>query len=79
MEGKIESKKKLGRPQSKELMIERHKQMLELQKKIFPFTPTLRELESVWYSKNTGNLVSSARSMLLNMKQECLVVTMQKN
>lgn len=59
-------------------MLERHKMMLDYQDKIAPFTPTLRDLETLWYLEENGHLISSVRSVLLRMEKKGLVITRKK-
>lgn len=37
-----------------EQLMERHNQLLDYQTKIFPFTPTIREIQDVWGMNSTA-------------------------
>lgn len=57
-----------------EKLNKRHNEMLKFQKKIHPFTPTIRELEKLW-GLNTTSAVALALDKMVELNY---VVTRQK-
>ena len=55
-------------------VMERHKSMLEYQKKIYPFTPTLKELQALWKLNTTSAVVSSIH----NLEREGLIISRER-
>lgn len=47
-----------------ELVLERHAKMLDLQEDIYPFTPTLRELQELWNLNTTSAVRRSLEYMV---------------
>lgn len=59
----IESEKEM-RTVDDELHLRRHKQMLKFQEEIKPFTPTIRELVSLWGLKTTSATHATIRYLV---------------
>lgn len=64
----------MPRKVDKDLVVARHKEMLDLQKKMFPFLPTARDLQKLW----NLNTTSSVFLTLKNMEKMRLVVTKER-
>ena len=56
------------------LYVVRHKQMLEYQKQIAPFTPTIRDLMEIWGLKST----SIVKETLSKMAKRGLVIRRER-
>lgn len=73
-------RKKAGRPFDIPLLMQRHRVMLEFQKQIHPFTPTMQELMELWYGgdKENRQLISTTRYILRRMVENGLCVTRKR-